>query len=101
MLGRDAQATREGDVMTRDITSPRLLYAKGLLFLLTGVLAGTLLVLEHPTLKVALLLALAIWCFARAYYFAFYVIQHYVDPGYRFAGLFDFARYVARKRSGA
>jgi hypothetical protein len=48
-----------------------------------------------------LLLALTIWCFARAYYFAFYVIQHYVDPGYRFAGLADFARYVLRKRGGA
>ena len=86
--------------MTRDITSPRLLYVKGLLLLLTGVLAGVLLVLERPTLKVALLLALAVWCFARAYYFAFYVIQHYVDPGYRFAGLVDFARYVMRKRGG-
>ena len=87
--------------MTRDITNPRLLYIKGLLLLLTGALAATLIVLEHPTLKIALLLALAIWCFARAYYFAFYVIQHYVDPGYRFAGLADFARYVLRKRGGA
>ena len=84
-----------------DITNPRLLYAKGVLFLLTGGLAATLLVLERPTLKVAFLLVLAIWCFARAYYFAFYVIQHYVDPGYRFAGLVDFARYAMRKRGGA
>jgi hypothetical protein len=86
--------------MTRDITNPRLLYFKGLLFLITGVLAAALLILERPTLKVALLLALVVWCFARAYYFAFYVIQHYVDPGYRFAGLFDFARYALRKRGG-
>jgi hypothetical protein len=86
--------------MTRDITNPRLLYAKGLLFLITGTLAAGLLILEKPTLKVALLLALAVWCFARAYYFAFYVIQHYVDPGDRFAGLLDFARYTMRKRGG-
>ena len=85
--------------MTRgDITHPRLLYAKGLLFLFTGILAAGLLISERPTLKVALLLALAVWCFARAYYFAFYVIQHYVDPGYRFAGLIDFARYVLGRR---
>ena len=84
-----------------NITNPRLLYLKGLLFLVTGVLAATLIVLEKPTLKVALLLVLAIWCFARAYYFVFYVIQHYVDPGYRFAGLVDFARYAMRKRGGA
>jgi hypothetical protein len=25
--------------------------------------------------------------FCRFYYFAFYVIEHYVDPGYRFSGL--------------
>lgn len=87
--------------MTRgDITNPRLLYVKGVLFLLTGTLAATLVLLEHPSLKIALLLALAVWCFARAYYFAFYVIEHYVDPGYRFAGLLDFARYALRKRNG-
>jgi hypothetical protein len=72
-----------------------------LLFFLTGALAAVLLVLETPTLKVAILLLLAIWCFARAYYFAFYVVQHYVDPGYRFAGLVDFARYALRKRGKA
>jgi hypothetical protein len=37
---------------------------------------------------------------APAYYFAFYVIEHYVDPGYRFAGLWSFVRYVLRKRGG-
>jgi hypothetical protein len=87
--------------MTRDINNPRLLYLKGMLFLLGGLLAGAMLVLERPTLKVALLLLLTVWCFARAYYFAFYVVQHYVDPGYRFAGLLDFARYVLRRRGGA
>ena len=44
------------------------------------------------------LLALTVWCFARAYYFAFYVVQHWIDPGYRFAGLFDFAVYLLRKK---
>ena len=87
--------------MTRDITNPRLLYVKGLLFLLAGAIAAVLLILENATLKVALLLLVAIWCFSRAYYFAFYVVQHYVDPGYRFAGLVDFARYAMRKRGGA
>ena len=84
-----------------DLTNPRLLYAKGLLFLLAGVLAGVLLVLEHPTLKVALLLAVTVWCFARAYYFAFYVVQQYADPGYRFAGLGSFVRYLLKRRRPA
>jgi hypothetical protein len=80
-----------------DITSHRLIIIKGFLFLLAGGLASLALLLEYPTLKVALLLGLAVWCFARFYYFAFYVIQHYVDPGYRFAGLGSFALYLLRR----
>lgn len=82
-----------------DIKDPRLLYAKGGLFLIGGVLAAALLLLERPSLKVAVLLAMSIWCFARAYYFAFYVIEHYIDPGYRFAGLWSFLRYALGKRA--
>jgi hypothetical protein len=82
----------------KDIRDPRLLYAKGILFLFGGLLAAGLLLAEAPSWKVALLLAIAIWCFARAYYFAFYVIEHYVDSSYRFAGLVDFVRYLFRQR---
>jgi hypothetical protein len=79
-----------------DLKSPTLIYLKGLLFLLAGFVAAGLLVAEAPTLKVAALLAIAIWSFCRAYYFAFYVIEHYVDPGYKFAGLGSFAIYLVR-----
>lgn len=82
----------------RDITDKRLLYAKGFLFLFGGLLSSALILLESFSLRVALLLCIAIWCFARAYYFAFYVIEHYVDPGYRFSGLWSFARYAMGKR---
>ena len=84
-----------------DITNPRLVYLKGFLFLLSGLLASALLLVEHPTLKVAALLAIAVWCFARFYYFAFYVIEHYIDPQYKFAGLTDFIRYACRRRKAA
>jgi len=80
-----------------DITNPKLIYAKGALFLFGGLLASALLIAERPSLKVVVLLAVAIWCFARAYYFAFYVIEHYVDGRYRFAGLWSFVRYLFRK----
>jgi len=80
-----------------DITNPKLIYAKGALFLFGGLLASALLIAERPSIKVAVLLAVAIWCFARAYYFAFYVIEHYVDGRYRFAGLWSFVRYLFRK----
>src|SRR5262249_59430696 len=84
-----------------DITNPKLIYVKGFLFLLMGLIASGLILLERPTLTMALLLAIAVWSFARFYYFAFYVIEHYVDPGYRFSGLWSFARYLLGKRRPA
>ena len=83
-----------------DLKNPKAIYAKGFLFLLGGLLASLILVLENPSLKTALLIAIAVWCFARFYYFAFYVIEHYVDPGFRFAGLWSFAA-VPHEASGA
>lgn len=80
--------------MMGDIQNPRLLYLKGALFVLLGATASGLLLLEHPTVKNAVLLGVAIWAFARAYYFAFYVIEHYIDGTYKFAGLWSFAQYV-------
>ena len=81
----------------KDIRSPGWIKAKGLLFLLVGILASVLLVLENPTWMVVLLLALAVWCFCRFYYCAFYVIEKYVDPGYKFSGLWSFARYLMKR----
>ena len=83
-----------------DLKSTRLIWLKGWLFLGIGVIAATLLLLESPQPKTAALLALAIWAFCRFYYFAFYVIEHYVDGEHRFAGLFDFAKYAVAKRFG-
>jgi hypothetical protein len=84
-----------------DIRSPFLLCLKGFLFLALGCMAATILLLEHPGLKVAFLLGLAVWAFARAYYFAFYVVEHYIDREYKFAGLWSLARYLLRRgRSG-
>ena len=81
-----------------DLKDVRLIYLKGFLFLLATVLAGVLIVLERPTVKVALLVAAAMWCTARFYYFMFYVIQHYVDDQYAFAGVWSFVRYLAKQR---
>lgn len=74
------------------------MWLKAVLLTLIGTASATLLMLEAPTWKAALLLALTIWGFCRAYYFAFYVLEHYVDPGYRFAGLVSLVRYVLRRR---
>jgi hypothetical protein len=83
-----------------NLKSPTLIYLKGFLFVLAGCAAAGLVIAEQPTLKVALLLAVAIWCFCRAYYFAFYVIEHYVDPSFKFAGLGSFLLYLLGKRRG-
>jgi hypothetical protein len=77
-----------------DLRHPRLIYLKAILFVFGGVLAAGLLIADNPSLRTGLLLAVCVWCFARAYYFAFYVVQHYVDPSYRFVGLASFARYL-------
>ena len=82
----------------KDITNPTWIKAKGILFLLLGIAAAALLVLEHPSWKVAWLLALAVWCFCRFYYCAFYVIEHYVDSSYKFSGLWSFLRYLIQSR---
>lgn len=84
-----------------DLRSPRLIYAKGILFLLAGLGASTLVLIESPTLMTACLLVIAVFCFCRFYYFAFYVVEHYVDGKYRFAGLWDFAMYVLGRREPA
>ncbi len=83
-----------------DLRNPVAIIAKGILFLLLGLLAAALLLVEIPTLKVAFLLALAIWAFCRFYYFAFYVVEKYVDAEYRFAGLISLLRHAFRKRFG-
>ncbi|MDH4202127.1 MAG: hypothetical protein OEV87_04475 [Phycisphaerae bacterium] len=81
-----------------DLKNKKLIYLKGFLFLFGGMMASLIILLEHPSWKVAVMLALAIWCFCRAYYFAFYVIEHYVDSNYKFAGLWSFVRYILTKK---
>ncbi len=76
------------------------MWLKGGLFLLIGLTAAVLLFAEYPSVRVALLIGLAVWGFCRAYYFAFYVIEHYIDPAYRFSGLLSFVAYIARKNRG-
>jgi hypothetical protein len=82
----------------KDLSNPFWIKLKGLLFLFIGIVAAVLLFLDNPTLKTAVLLALAIWSFCRFYYFAFYVIEKYVDPTYKFSGLISFVRYLFQIR---
>lgn len=85
---------------TADIQGPRLLSIKGGLLLGPGILASAPLLLENPSLRADALLAVAIWAFARAYDFAFYVVESYIDDTYKLAGLLSFLRYLMRRRDG-
>ena len=82
----------------KDLSNPFWIKLKGLLFLFIGIAAAILLFLDSPTLRTAVLLVIAIWSFCRFYYFAFYVIEKYVDPTYKFSGLISFARYLFQRR---
>ena len=81
----------------KDLASVFWIKLKGLLFLVIGIASAVILYLDNPKWQTALLLAVAVWSFCRFYYFAFYVIEKYVDPGYKFSGLLSFARYMLQR----
>ncbi len=81
----------------RNLTDVRWIKLKGVLFLFLGLLSAALLFHERPTPSAAFLIAVVVWSFCRFYYFAFYVIEHYVDPNYRFSGLLSFAAYLIHR----
>ncbi|MBS0660311.1 MAG: hypothetical protein JSR82_18985 [Verrucomicrobia bacterium] len=75
-----------------DITSPRVLKLKAALFLVIFLLSASYLALMFwPLLHwpAVALFGLCLWSICRAYYFCFYVLQHYADPSFRYAGLLD------------
>lgn len=81
------------------ILGKKLIYLKGFLFLLILSVSAGLILLESPTLKTMLLLALVIWASARLYYFMFYVIEHYVDKDFKFSSIYAFLRYLFSQKT--
>jgi hypothetical protein len=82
----------------RDLSSKGLIVAKGLMFLALAGGAATLLLLETPSLRGVALIAILVWASCRFYYFLFYVLHHYVDPGLRYAGLLALLGQIRRTR---
>jgi len=82
----------------KDLTSVAWIKLKGILFLFIGLAAAVLVFLQNATWETAVLLVVAIWSFCRFYYFAFYVIEKYLDPAYKFSGLISFAKYWLRRQ---
>ena len=81
-----------------DLKNPRWMYLKGILFLGIGLLSSGLILIQAGSWQIAILLLLAIWSFCRLYYFMFYVIEHYIDDSFKFAGILSFLRYVISSR---
>ena len=81
-----------------DLKNPKLIYLKGWLFLAILVVSIALILLETASWRIAGLILLVAWSSARFYYFMFYVIEKYVDPNYRFAGVMSFLKYMFGKK---
>jgi hypothetical protein len=84
--------------MNRDLSSKSLIIAKGLLFLLLAGLTATLLLLDAPTLRTGALIAILMWASCRFYYFLFYVLERYVNPELRYAGVLALLVQLSRNR---
>ena len=72
-----------------DLESKVLIVAKGVIFAGIALATTALILIEMPSLKLAVLLVLLVWTSCRFYYFLFYALEHYVDRTMRYAGLFD------------
>ena len=72
-----------------DLTSKKWIVVKGVLFFFIALFSAALVLVELPSWRVAALLAALIWGSCRFYYFLFYVLEKYVDPSLRYAGLLD------------
>jgi hypothetical protein len=81
-----------------DLMSKKWIVAKGVMFAGIALATAALILIEMPSLKVAVLLTLLVWASCRFYYFLFYVLEHYVDSTMRYAGLFDLLIGMRRRR---
>jgi hypothetical protein len=82
-----------------DLVSRRSIVAKGVLFAVMIVASAALLFAGAPSARTAFLLATLVWSAARFYYFLFYVLEKYVDPRLRYAGIWALLRALWQRRA--
>jgi len=83
-----------------DIRSEKWLWIKGGLFVIISLLSLGLLLLELSNTRQVVLVFVSILACCRAYYFAFYVIEKYIDSRFRFAGLLYLPQYMWQRLQG-
>lgn len=76
----------------------RWIVLKGLLFGVLVLMSALGLILRDPHWQTLLLVGVLGWACARGYYFLFYVIERYLDPAYRFAGVGSALRFLWQNR---
>ncbi len=79
-----------------DIQSKKLIVIKGLLFFVLAGMSGAGIVWLSPRIEVVGLVLILIWASARSYYFLFYVLEKYVDPKLRYAGIVDLIKHIRK-----
>lgn len=82
-----------------DLKSKSLIVLKGLLFLFMAIMSSIILFVQVPTITTAILLGLLVWSSSRFYYFLFYVLEKYVDPTMRYAGILDLLQGMKKRRN--
>jgi len=82
----------------KDLQSKHWIVAKGIAFGGLAVAAAVLVLLESTSVRTAALLMLLVWAACRFYYFLFYVLERYVDPRLRYAGILALVRTIIAKR---
>lgn len=83
-----------------DLRSRPLIVAKGVMFLAIAVMAAYLLLADAPSWRNAALLLALVWASCRFYYFLFYVLEKYVDPRLRYAGVWPMLLQLLRRKAG-
>lgn len=80
-----------------DLTNPRWIIAKGIMFAVIVLMSGTGVVFYDDPWHEVPLLMICLWAACRFYYFLFYVLERYVGVDGRYAGLLDLVRRLWRR----
>jgi len=82
--------------MGPDLKHPAWMYLKACCFALIVLVSGVGLLLSAFEMRTFVMICLLVWASARLYYFCFYVIERYIDPAFRFAGIGSVIVYFVR-----
>ena len=85
--------------MGPDLTDPKWMYLKAIGFLLIATICAAALMARSFRVDTLVLILLLAWSSARLYYFCFYVIERYIDPQFKFAGVGSAVVHLLRNRS--